>query len=161
MPFTRDEERIIALADEYWLYSAANVTREQTLALLSAAFDAEHNDFGLGRGESLAVTAWVVDDPEEVESGQDAGVAEPRIGVLFRLRSVDTVETADRETREILDAVLALLREYPAEAVLQFDTETVLRHTAGQIELNSDWAGWAEVPALAAIVENHPARSMS
>lgn len=148
------------MADEYWLYSAAEVTREQVLALLASAFDAEHTDFGLGRGESLAVTAWIVDDPEEVESGQDAGIAEPKVGALLRLRSVDTVETADRETREIIDAVLALLRAFPADAVLQLDTDTVLRHTDGQIVLNSDWPGWAQIPALAAIVADHPVRPL-
>ncbi|WP_326550179.1 SitI3 family protein [Micromonospora sp. NBC_01813] len=148
------------MANEYWLYSGADVTREQVLALLATAFDAEHTDFGLGRGESLAVTAWPVDSEERIEVAQDTSVAEPKIGALFRLRSVDTIETADRETREILDAVLALIRAHPAEAVLQFDTDTVLRHTNWQVVLNSDWPGWEEIPALAAIVAGHPARSM-
>lgn len=148
------------MANEYWLYSEAEVTREQVLALLADLFDAEYTDFGLGRGESLAVTAWPVDSEERIEVAQDAGVAEPKVGALFRLRSVDTIETADRETREILDAVLALIRAYSADAVLQFDIETVLRHTEGQVVLNSDWPGWTEIPALAAIVAGHPARPL-
>ncbi|MFY1633640.1 SitI3 family protein [Solwaraspora sp. WMMB335] len=148
------------MANEYWLYSGADVTREQVIALLAAEFDAEHTDFGLGRGESLAVTAWPVDSEERIELAHDAGIAEPKIGALFRLRSVDTIETADQETREILDTVLALLRAHPAEAVLQFDTDTVLRHTDGQVVLNSDWPGWEEIPTLAAIVAGYPARSM-
>jgi len=148
------------VANEYWLYSEAEVTREQVLAQLADLFDAEHTDFGLGRGESLAVTAWPVDSAERIEVARDAGVAEPKVGALFRLRSVDTIETADRETREILDAVLALFRAYPADAVLQLDTETVLRRADGQVVLNSDWPGWAEIPTLAAIVAGHPARPL-
>ena len=148
------------MANEYWLYSEAEVTREQVLAQLADLLHAEHTDFGLGRGESLAVTAWSVDSAQRIEAARDAGVADPKVGALFRLRSVDTVETADRETREILEAVLALLRAYPADAVLQLDTESVLRRADGQVVLNSEWPGWAEIPALAAIVAGHPARPL-
>ncbi|MDG4764052.1 SitI3 family protein [Solwaraspora sp. WMMD406] len=149
------------MADDYWLHSAADVTPEQALSLLAHLLGADRTRFGLARGDTLTATAWQADDPEDIESGQHAGVDQPRLGVLFQVRAIDDPPGhADREAYEVVDAALALLRAYPAEAVVLLDTETMLRHTGGEIVLDSGWSGWSEIPTLAPVTDAYPMRAL-
>jgi hypothetical protein len=78
-----------------------------------------------------------------------------RISVTFRFRGTASLEAQDAAWEVMLNAVIAFVRKYPAEAVLLFNGEEILMrcHNGEIIFDTTDY--FQEIPNLAAIVSRH------
>lgn len=146
------------MAEEYFLYSSVEASPEEAIDFLVTALDAQRTEIGLLRGETLTMSVLAADS-DDVERGLGLGITGTRLSGLIRIRSLDLAQ-ADDDLHAAIRAVLGLLDHYPGDAVLTFDSWIVLRRVGTSLQLNSDWPGWEEVPALQPIVEAYEMRAL-
>lgn len=152
------------MALEIRLESAQDVSEQDLFAFFGRQCDAQLVDLdprdSFLRTPAMDITPYPVtpvdEEQEEVEERFVSKIGfRRRISVTFRFRGTASIEERDIAWALLLNAVIAFVRQYPAEAVLLFNGEEVLmRCHHGEIIFDTS-EYFEEVPGLAQIVSRH------
>jgi hypothetical protein len=152
------------VALEIRLESAQELTKAELLEFFARQCDAELIDLDprdpFLRTQAMDVMPHRVTpvdkEQEEDEQWHAAKIGfRPKISATFRFRGTASVEAQDAAWEVMLNAVIAFVHRYPAEAVLLFNGEEILmRCRNGEIIFDTT-EYFQEIPNLAAIVSRH------
>lgn len=152
------------MALEIEFESAQELTKAELLEFFARQCDAELIDLDprdpFLRSQAMDIMphrVTPVDKEQEEDVQWHAGKIgfRPKISVTFRFRGTASLEAQDTAWEVMLNAVIAFVRQYPAEAVLLFNGEKILmRCHNGEIIFDTT-EYFQEIPNLVAIVSRH------
>jgi hypothetical protein len=149
------------MATEYDFYGSADVSTDEIRDLVLGAVGGTVQPDGLVVTDGMSVNAFRVDSGDEMTATRRFGF-EHTVTMIFRFYNNRPPEVTRQSMSLMVRAVLTCFDRLPGPGVLLYNGEEVtLQRLGGDVEFNSDWEVWSEIPDVAGIVARHVARPLA